>query len=66
VRKRKKSGSRKADHEESVQKDQSAIKVKVKVNQKHVNNLQPAYKEQDRYVETFVIGTSGISELRHR
>jgi len=25
-----------------------------------------AYKEQDRYVETFGIGTSGISELRHK
>ncbi|XP_070075715.1 uncharacterized protein [Drosophila takahashii] len=30
-----------------------------------IANAVGAYKEQDRYVETFGIGSSGISELRH-
>jgi len=49
---------------------------KNQVNQQHKNKSTTtsqviaapweAYKEQDRYVDTFGIGTSGISELRYR
>jgi len=66
-------GAGSVDQEESIQQDQSVIKEPsqpaAREQQQVValaSNAGEAYKEQDRYVETFGIWTSGISELRHR